>query len=76
MRRTIAAPPVEPSHQEAHATNACSNGGAQRVELSDPPAVITKYWCVVDAIGHAKPIITDGKRVSSGHMGRPSDVVD
>ena len=46
MGRTIAAPPVEPSHQEAHATNACcSNGGAQRVELSDPPAVIAKYWC-------------------------------
>jgi hypothetical protein len=48
---------------------------AQRVELSDPPAcdrkilVLTKYWCLPDAIGHAKPIITDGKRVSSGHMG-------
>jgi hypothetical protein len=45
-------------------------------ELSDPPAVITKYWCLLDAIGHAKPIITDGKRVSSGYMGGPSDVVD
>jgi hypothetical protein len=30
----------------------------ERVELSDPPAVITKYWCLLDAIGHAKSIIT------------------
>jgi hypothetical protein len=29
---------------------------AQRVELSGPPAVIAKYWCLPDAIGHAKPI--------------------
>ena len=39
------------------------------------PLVIAKYWCSRNIgasstpIGHAKPIITDGKRVSSGHMG-------